>query len=93
MEPVVIEYRPEAFPALQGALQAALQSGARQIVLNLDGVETLESQAIRELIWLLRQARAAGGELVLQAGSVSVLRTLSVTGLDRIFRVVETETA
>jgi anti-sigma B factor antagonist len=91
MEPVVIEYRPQAYQALEGAVLAALQTGAERVILNLDAVETLETAAIRELIGLLRRARAAGGEIVLQASGVNVLRTLSVTGLDRIFRVVETQ--
>ena len=71
----VVEYRLEERQALEAEVLAALEAGAAQVVLDLDNIETLDTQALRGLISLLRRARAAGGELVeakgLEAGACS----------------------
>jgi anti-sigma B factor antagonist len=87
----VVEYRPQAYAALEAAVLAALEAGTTRVILELDGVETLDTEALRGLIALLRRTRAAGGELVLRTSRPDVLRTLSVTALDRVFRVVQAE--
>jgi anti-anti-sigma factor len=92
MEPIVIEYRPQAYPALEAAVGAALESGAK-VVLNLDSLDVLDTEGVRGLISLLRHARSIGGELALRATKPDVLRTLSVTALDRIFALVREEAA
>jgi len=86
---VVIEYRPDAIPTLESAVLAALGEGAGQVVLDLDAVETLDTEGVRGLIKLLRSSRAAGGELALSVSKPGVRRTLAVTALDRLFPMIE----
>jgi len=93
MEPVVIEYRLSAHPAIEAAVLAAFDGGAGRVILDLDALESLDHESVRGLITLLRRARAAGGELGLRASRPEVTRTLSVTGLDRIFTIVEVQPA
>jgi anti-anti-sigma factor len=89
MDPVTIEYRPQNFPAIETAILEALRDGAELVVLDLDSVAGLDSAALRELIKLLRLARSNGGELALRSTRTNALRTLSVTGLDRVFPVLQ----
>jgi anti-anti-sigma factor len=93
MAPVVLEYRPQAYRALEDAVRVALESGAPQVVLNLDSLDALDTEGVRGLISLLRYARSVGGDLALRSSKPDVLRTLSVTALDRIFALVEAEAA
>lgn len=93
MEPVTIEYRPHSFPALEAAILEALREGAERVVLDLDSVASLDSVVLRELITLLRRARASGGDLALRSTRTDVLRTLSVTALDHVFPVVQPKAA
>ena len=93
MDSLVIEYRPQAYAGLEAAVLAAIREGTNRVVLDLDGVAVLDTQALRGLIALLRRARAAGGELALRASRADVLRTLSVTALDRVFPVVRAQAA
>jgi anti-anti-sigma factor len=93
MESVTIEYRPESFPALEGAILEAVREGAGQVVLDLDSVASLDSAELRELIKLLRSARSSGGDLALHSTRANVLRTLSVTALDRVFPVLQQRAA
>jgi len=89
----MIEYRPQAYPALEAAVLTALEGGAARVVLNLDALDALDTEGVRGLITLLRCTRAIGGELALRSSKPDVLRTLQVTALDRIFAMVETEAA
>jgi len=82
-----IEYRPHAYPQVEAAVLDSLRKGAEPIVLDLDSVVALDTQALRGLIKLLRQARSAGGDIALRSSRADVLRTLSVTALDRVFAV------
>lgn len=89
MEPVVMEYRLGAHPAIEAAVLAAFEGGAGRVVLDLDAIDTLDHQSVRALISLLRRVRTSGGELALRSSRADVTRTLSVTGLDRVFTIVE----
>jgi len=93
MESVIIQYRPREYPVLESAVLAAFDEGASRVVLDLDAVAVLDTDAIRGLISLLRRSRAAGGELALRSTRADVLRTLSVTALDRVFPVVRPQAA
>ena len=93
MEQVILQYRPRDYPGLESAVLSALESGAARVVLDLDAVDVLDTQALRGLISLLRRVRAAGGELALRSARADVLRTLSVTALDRVFPIVAAQAA
>lgn len=87
----VVEYRLQEYAAFEAAVLAALEAGASRVVLDLDSIETLDTRALRGLISLLRRVRSAGGELALRTSRPDLLRTLSVTALDRIFPVEQAE--
>jgi anti-sigma B factor antagonist len=93
VQSVVLEYVPTALVSLEAAMIAALESGAARVVLDLDGLATLDTDGVRGLIKLLRRARAIGGELALQSSKPDVLRTLNVTALDRLFPMVGVQAA
>jgi anti-anti-sigma factor len=83
---VLIEYRTGAYEALEAQVLAAIEEeGAERVVLDLDKLDRLDSGGVRDLISLLRRVRAAGGDLALRSTNPEVLRTLSATGLDRVF--------
>lgn len=83
---VLIVYRPGVYAALEAEVVAAIQEeGAGRVVLDLDTLDRLDSTGVRDVISLLRRARAVGGDLALRASIPEVLRTLSATGLDRVF--------
>jgi anti-anti-sigma factor len=90
---VIVDYRPAAFAAVEAAVVSAFREGAERVVLDLEGLDALDTHGVRGLITLLRRARALGGELALTALNRSVRRTLEVTALDRIFPLLETEAA
>jgi N-acetylglucosaminyldiphosphoundecaprenol N-acetyl-beta-D-mannosaminyltransferase len=57
------------------------------LVINLEGVEFLDSSAIGRLVGLANQARRAGGELSLVAVQPPIKETLSLLKLDKFFPI------
>ncbi len=78
----------EAFERLLEQIREATESGVKEIILALDGLAVLDSFAIRRLITLLRRTREGGGEITLAVSRADLLRTLQVTALDKVFRLV-----
>ncbi len=93
MESILIEYRPSAYPVVEAAVLAALAEGGSRVILDLDSLDALDTEGVRGLITLLRRARSVGGELALSSTKADIKRTLQVTALDRIFKMVEAEAA
>lgn len=86
-----------AFGELDGEAARALESrllplcrGRRRVVLDLRGVEYLDSNGVRALLRLHHQLQGQGGELrlVVHAGS-RALRTLTLLQLDEHFAIHE----
>jgi anti-sigma B factor antagonist len=64
--------------------------GHVRVVVNLDGVEFLDSTGLGVLIGGLKRCREKGGTLVLAAAREPVLKVLGITGLDRVFPIHDT---
>ncbi|HLY01484.1 MAG TPA: STAS domain-containing protein [Candidatus Cybelea sp.] len=88
VEDASIDYLPGNYAAVEAAVDAKLLRGAEQVVLDLDTLVVLDTEALRGLIALLRRARLKGGQIALRSSRDEILRTLSVTGLDRVFAVI-----
>jgi anti-anti-sigma factor len=83
-----IEYLPQNYVAVESAVDAALSKGAEQVVLDLDTLAVLDTEALRGLIALLRRARLKGAQIAVRSSRDEIRRTLSITGLDRVFAVL-----
>jgi anti-anti-sigma regulatory factor len=78
----------DALQALRSDVTRALEQGAAAVLVDIDGVGTLESATIAGLIVLLRAARERGAVLSLRVGRKNLLETLRITALDRVFPIV-----
>ena len=77
----------QAVEQLEEAMVGAVRKGDDRLVLAVDGVGQFDNSAIRAIITLLRRVRERGGDVSLRTSRADVIRTLSVTGLDHVFRV------
>lgn len=68
-------------PELRRGLDAALQSGCGNVVLDFTDVAYADSSALGLLVWLNHRLRPAGGRLVLAGANRDVARILEVSGL------------
>jgi anti-anti-sigma factor len=68
-------------------LNAQLDGGSEELVLDLGQVKFMSSAGIRLLLVILRKSREQGGDLRLAKAPPGVARTLEITGLARILEV------
>ena len=74
----------------QECFRQHLAAGRKLYVIDVDAVDLLSSTTLGLLISVLRMVRDRGGTVSLVATREKALRTLGVTGLDRVFRVGRT---
>jgi anti-sigma B factor antagonist len=63
-----------------------------RVALDLTGVGFLDSSGLGSLVTCLKRVREAGGRLVLVGVSGSPMKVFSLTGLDRVFEIVDSTT-
>jgi anti-sigma B factor antagonist len=74
-------------PEFSRGLVALQEAGATALVLDLRGVEFIDSTGLSVLLNALRRARRAGGRLAIVCANPTVLRLFEITGLTRTFDI------
>jgi anti-anti-sigma factor len=79
---------PEALARLRSdVLHAVDGEGSTSVAIDIDDIGILDSAVISALILLLREVRERGASISLQASRTSLLDTLRITALDKVFTV------
>lgn len=90
----VVEVRGEVdihtAASLRERLVEVIDGGADQVVVDLRGVDFLDSTGLGVLIGALKRLRLAGGDLVLVCDSEKLLKVFRITALDRVFALHDT---
>lgn len=85
----VVEVRGEVdvytSSVLRERLVELIDGGAARVVVDLDGVDFLDSSGLGVLVGALRRLRTADGELSLVCTSEKLLKIFRITALDRVF--------
>lgn len=76
---------------LGDALNAAIDAGRTQIVLDLEQVEYMSSAGLRELVNALKKVKRGTGDLRLASIAPRVMEVLELAGLDTIFEIFENQ--
>ena len=88
----VVVIRPEGrlnmsvAPDLRDQLRRLVESGNTKLVVDLSGVEAIDSSGLGALISGLKAARQDGGDLRIAGAGGQVTSVLELTNLDRILR-------
>ena len=90
-EPPIIELEGEVdvytAPQLKQQMISLLESGAKELVVDLSKVDYLDSTALGVLIGGLKRMRERDGNMVLVCPSPRIRRVFEITGLDKIFDI------
>src|SRR5690554_1634282 len=70
-------------PALREELIDRVNAGATHLVLDLEGLDFLDSTGLGTIISALKRTRTKGGELRLVCTRSHIRRLFEITGLDR----------
>ena len=72
-------------PQLRDALGAVIDAGAVRVVVDVGGVEFMDSTGLAVLVSALKRLQASGGDLRLANPRRIVARLFAITGIDRVF--------
>jgi anti-sigma B factor antagonist len=73
-------------PALQQQLDAAHANGVPRVLVDLSGLEFLDSTGLQVLLYADRRLRENGQALSLRRGPSAIQRVFELTHMDSIFR-------
>jgi anti-sigma B factor antagonist len=79
-----------SYPRLEEAIDRALESGARLVVVELEQLEFMDVAGLRSVVRSAQRARGIGSRLVVAAPRVAVTRLLSMTDQQSALEVVAT---
>ncbi len=74
-------------PRLRERLVELVNQGKRSIVIDLEGVEFLDSTGLGVLVGGLKRLRTNDGELSLVCTQHRILRVFEITGLTKVFAI------
>lgn len=77
---------------LEDALQAVMENGRYNVVLNLSDVTYMSSAGLRALVSALRESKKRRGDVRLAAPSDRVVEVLELAGLLPLFETYEDDT-
>ena len=74
-------------PRLRERLIEMVNSGEKNVIVDLGRVEFLDSTGLGVLVGRLKLARTRGGSMRLVGTDDRVLKVFSITGLDKVFEI------
>ena len=78
-----------AAPDLREQLVDLIEAGTTELVVDLEGVDFIDSTGLGVLVGAVRRARSADGDVRLVCTNSRLLKVFDVTGLDEVFTIVE----
>jgi anti-anti-sigma factor len=69
---------------LRNEFGALMGIGCRHLLVDLAAVTFLDSTGLGVLVWAAHRLRSAGGELIARNPNERIVRTLKVTGVERL---------
>ncbi len=80
-------------PLLQGAVESAEIDSRQLVVLDLAGLEFIDSTGLRVILAMRKLCSERGQELAVTRGSQQVERLLSVTGVGEHLKIIDSPEA
>lgn len=75
-------------PKLRDAIAESISVGRHDVVIDLTEVGFLDSTGLGVLVGGLKRVRGVGGSLVIVGPRDRVIKVFTMTGLDRVFRII-----
>lgn len=74
-------------PRLKESLIESIESGCANVLVDLEGVDFIDSSGLGVLVGGLRRAKENSGTIRLVCTRENVLKIFRITGLDRVFPI------
>jgi len=76
-------------PRLRQRIIAIVASGSEQLILDLDGVDFMDSTALGVLVGAVKRIRTNNGELRVVCTRENILKLFELTGLNTVFNLYD----
>lgn len=76
-------------PQFRDSITDQLDAGHRNFVIDLTGVSFMDSSGLGNLAGRIRDVSEASGKLVFAVSNPTLIRSFTITGLDRMVRMVD----
>jgi anti-sigma B factor antagonist len=76
-------------PALRDELYRIIDGGAKQVTLDLGGMDFIDSSGLGVLVGALKRVRERDGDLQLRSLQPSTRKVLEITGLTQVFAITD----
>ena len=83
----LIEAAPRILPQLKERINGLIAQGNSNLVVDLEGVEFMDSTGLSALVSGLMRTSESGGGMTVVCTRPQVLRLLALTGLDQVLKV------
>jgi anti-sigma B factor antagonist len=77
-------------PKLREKLISLVEAGSYELIVNMEGVEFLDSTGLGVLVGGLKRVRAQDGWIDLVCTQSRILRIFKITGLNKVFNIYDT---
>ncbi len=74
---------------LKDTFSGFIDEGAKKIVLDFSETAFISSIVLASMVFMLKRAKEAGGDLVLSGVKDKVAEVLKITNLDKVFEIFE----
>jgi anti-sigma B factor antagonist len=78
-------------PSLREMIVQLVDAGKKQILLNMEGVEYIDSAGLGTLVGGLKRASENGGKLKIFNANSQIQKVFNITGLVRVFEQFDSE--
>jgi len=76
-------------PAFKETVYEIIESGKRDIIIDLDGLEFMDSTGLGVLVAALKKTSMEGGSIRLICSKRNILKVFTITGLDKVFTIYD----
>ena len=76
---------------LRDLLNKLLAEGKRHFILNITGVDYVDSSGLGQLVTIWTSVRNKGGHLIVLSPTVRVQKLLEITHLNTVFEILDSE--
>jgi anti-sigma B factor antagonist len=74
-------------PYFKEKVYEVIESGKKDIIINLSGLDFMDSTGLGVLVAALKKATMEGGSIRLVCNKKSIIKVFTITGLDKVFSI------
>lgn len=78
-------------PALKKEFASLIASKSKKIILNFNKLNFIDSLGVATLLWLFKNIKKVRGEVALSNIAPKIRSVFSITKLDKVFKIFESE--